>query len=93
MELYAYQRPREKLRTQGVYTLTTLELLQLIIGAGGARYSAARIARGVEKHITKPHLSYDELIAIRGLGSAKVCQLMAALELGKRTYSARDTKV
>ncbi len=84
MQLYEYQRPREKLRLQGVAILTLAELLQLIIATGGARSSAARIAREVESLLQTKQVSYDTLSSIRGMGDAKACQVLAAFELAHR---------
>lgn len=84
-----YERPREKLRSHGVAYLTTAELTQLIIGSGSARFSAARLAKEVGGLIETNRFSYESLIAITGLGDAKVCQLLAAFEFGKRlTYTS-----
>lgn len=79
-----YERPREKLRNRGVAYLTTIELIQLVIGSGGARVSAARLAKEVGKQIDKRTVTFDSLLSINGLGEAKVCQLLAAFELGER---------
>lgn len=79
-----YERPREKLRNRGVAYLTTVELLQLIIGSGSAKVSAARLAKQVGKQIDEGVVTFEALLAINGLGEAKVSQLLAAFELGAR---------
>lgn len=79
-----YERPREKLRNRGVTYLTTVELVQLIVGSGSGKVSAARLAKEVGKQIDGQRLTFNSLIAINGLGEAKVCQLLAAFELGER---------
>jgi len=84
MEHVLYERPREKLRSRGVAYLSLSEIIQLIIGSGTAKISAARLAKKVASHIERESLSYESLILIAGLGDAKVCQLLAAVELGKR---------
>ncbi len=84
MEQILYERPREKLRNRGVKALSLLELLQLIIGSGNARVSAARLAREVEGLITSRTATYAALIQIDGLGDAKACQILASLELAGR---------
>lgn len=79
-----YQRPREKLRSQGVQALTSTELLQLIIGSGSAKVSGAKLARMVEQVLATGVVSYEALVAVRGVGEAKACQVLAVVELGKR---------
>lgn len=79
-----YERPREKLRNRGVSYLSTVELIQLIIGSGSAKVSAARLAKQVGKQIDGSTVTFESLLTINGLGEAKVCQLLAAFELGER---------
>ena len=79
-----YERPREKLRHRGVKFLTLAEIIQLIIGSGSGRLSGAQLARKVAKQVQKGGVEYEALLSVNGLGHAKVCQLLAALELGRR---------
>ncbi|MGV9001743.1 MAG: UPF0758 domain-containing protein [Candidatus Saccharimonadaceae bacterium] len=80
-----YLRPREKIRDRGVRSLSNSELLQVIIGSGSQGLSAARIAKNIAQFLEQiENPSYQELLRIRGLGHAKVCQIMAALELSNR---------
>lgn len=87
MERFLYERPREKLRSQGVRALALTELVQLVIGSGNSQVSGARLARQVVEHLQGASFDYESLITIRGLGDAKVGQLLAALELGRRQYT------
>lgn len=84
MENALYQRPREKLRSSGVSTLSIAELLQVILGSGGPGASGATIARHVEELLIDGTASYDALVAVQGVGDAKACQILAAYELSKR---------
>ena len=84
MEQILYERPREKLRSKGVSYLTLIELAQIIIGSGSAKVSAARLSRQIVKLVESDDVSYDELVAINGLGDAKTCQILAAIEFGMR---------
>ena len=86
-----YERPREKLRYRGAAFLTMSELLQVLIGSGSAGYSAARVARSVEKVLSSP-LSYGHLTEIPGLGHAKACQLIAAIEMGRRMLALEEKR-
>lgn len=85
MDQFSYQRPREKLYEKGVAFLTLAELVQAILGSGSAGASAAKLARRLERLMLpsqKP--AYNDLVAIGGIGHAKACQLLAAIELGRR---------
>lgn len=72
------------MRNRGVSALSLTELLQLIIGSGSARLSGAKLARVVEEKVTQNDISLDMLKVIPGIGEAKACQILAALEVGKR---------
>lgn len=86
MDQFTYMRPREKIHERGVGSLSSMELLQVIIGSGTKHHSAARISRHVlqwvEQHNESP--SYEDLRSIPGLGHAKVCLIIAAIEFGRR---------
>jgi DNA repair protein RadC len=79
-----YEQPREKLRAQGVRYLSLVELIQLIIGSGSARVSAAKLSKRVESLLLAGNFQYSSLVGIVGLGDAKACQLLGAVELGRR---------
>ena len=92
MEQFSYLRPREKLQSRGVSSLRTAELLQVIIGSGTQSVSGAKIAKSVSNLLqSSAHLSYEALIGIAGLGQAKACQIIAAIELGRRIHTATAT--
>ncbi|UTX51679.1 hypothetical protein KI440_01875 [Candidatus Saccharibacteria bacterium TM7i] len=84
MEQAIYERPREKLRHHGAHFLTTVELLQVLIGAGTAGVSGAKLARKVAKSFATTEPNYETLIVIHGLGHAKTSQILAAVEFGRR---------
>lgn len=81
-----FDRPREKLQTKGVASLSDTELLQLIIGSGNARASVANIARKAHKSLLKhgSAITYDQLAIIPGLGSARIGNILATFELASR---------
>jgi len=86
MERILYQRPREKLRSIGPSELSIAELFQVILGAGSPKISGAKIARLVEELYMKDAITYQALISIGGIGEAKACQILAALELAMRAF-------
>lgn len=81
-------RPREKAMKSGVSSLSSEELLALLIGSGTKGKSAIEIARnllysvGGSAHLS--NLSLPLLLRQKGLSQATALRLLAAFELGKR---------
>jgi DNA repair protein RadC len=86
-----HDRPREKLQRLGAASLGDNELLAIVLGHGGARASALDLANAVLGAAGGPHglvrTRYDELCAITGIGRARAAQILAAVELGRRTLT------
>lgn len=92
MEQLLFERPREKLQSKGAAHLSTIELVQVILGSGNAQVSGARLAKRVEHVLREGSATLGRLIAIEGIGFAKACQIIAALELGARVCN-EDNRV
>lgn len=82
------ERPRERLLTQGPDALSSAELLAILLRTGTADENVLHLA---ERLLTEygglqelAEASPTELLRRKGLGSAKVAQMAAAFELGKR---------
>jgi DNA repair protein RadC len=90
-ELPSHDRPREKLAERGPQALTDQELIALLIGRGTKGRDVSQVAGDVARYLkdTGGSPSYDALIAIDGVGSAKACEIMACFELGRR-YREED---
>ena len=88
-ELPTDERPREKLKSLGPGKLSNLELLAILLGAGTRELSAMALAERIIT-IDKSGIDYlaecmvEELSGIKGIGDAKSCVIVAAIELGKR---------
>lgn len=82
------ERPRERLLAAGARGLTTAELLAIILRTGARGQSAVELARGILAGWEGlAGLEAADPAALRGtpgLGPAKIAQLKAALELGRR---------
>ena len=83
------EKPREKLLRDGPEGLSTVEVLAVILGTGTRSKSVMDLAGDVLAMDARglrylAECSPEELKKISGMGDAKVCVLMAALELGKR---------
>jgi len=89
------ERPRERLLTNGAETLTDAELLAVILRIGRGTFqkgvagqNATAFARQILKEfgglrgVDRAHI--EELIKVNGLGSAKIAQIKAAIEIGRR---------
>jgi DNA repair protein RadC len=82
------ERPREKLLARGAPALSDAELLAIFIGCGPRGQSAVDLGRqllsecgGLRGLLDRPS---GDLSKLRGLGPARACALVAALELGTR---------
>ena len=88
-ELSLDDRPREKLLRHGAAALGDNELVALVLGSGCRRTGALALAN--ELLATRGGLhglvrsTCDDLTRIAGVGRAKAAQIVAALELGRRT--------
>ncbi|MCG6536712.1 MAG: DNA repair protein RadC [Syntrophales bacterium LBB04] len=82
------ERPREKLLKNGEKSLSNSELLAILIRTGYKGTSAIDLARKIlDKFGTFRNMSHTdarEWKGFKGLGSAKIAQLKAALEIGRR---------
>lgn len=82
------ERPRERLLEQGPETLTNAELLAIILGSGTRGQHAIAYARQLIDHFggirQLLHACPEALLALHGLGQAKVSTLVAIKEIGVR---------
>jgi DNA repair protein RadC len=88
-DLAPYDRPREKLERLGSTGLGDNELLAIVIGSGGGNQSALELANAVLTFaggVTGlARLGPSELTTVAGVGLARAAQVLAAVELGRRT--------
>ncbi|NCU38650.1 JAB domain-containing protein [Candidatus Saccharibacteria bacterium] len=88
-------RPREKLQARGAAALSDYELLMAMIGSGNAQADVTKIAREVRKILSEKgsDLAYEDLLKIKGLGAAKVTQIMAGFELWRRQFEVGERPI
>ena len=90
-DLLPDDRPREKLRSHGAAALGDNELIALVIGNGTRRLNALTIANallavhGGLHGLTRG--TADDFARVPGIGRVRAVQLVAALELGRRTLA------
>ncbi|MCA1559509.1 MAG: DNA repair protein RadC [Acidobacteria bacterium] len=86
-----HDRPREKLARLGVAALGDNELTAIVIGQGRAHASALDLANAVLARCGGldglARARNDDLCGVRGIGPARAAQVLAAIELGRRTLS------
>jgi len=84
-------RPREKLQRHGAAVLGDNELVALVIGSGRPRTGALGVANELLQARGGLHglarSTCHDLTPVPGVGEAKAVQLLAALELGRRTLT------
>ncbi len=88
-DIPAIERPQEKMLYSGAESLSTSELIALIIRTGNHDKSAVQLAEDVlsYSHSEMGHLrnaDVQELREISGIGVSKACSIAASIELAKR---------
>lgn len=91
------ERPREKLINQEARSLSTAELLAILLGSGRRGESALDVARRIlwanDNDLSMlAKKSPRALMDIKGIGQAKAVQILAALELGRRRQEGSSTQ-
>jgi len=89
-----YNRPREKLIARGPEALSETELLAILLGSGVKGRNVILVARSIIRKLDKDREKLDvkNLMAIEGIGLAKACQIIAAVEFSRRRFF-RDSVV
>ncbi len=86
-----YDRPRERLDRVGTAALGDHELLAIVLGNGHGGRSALDLASAVLESAGGLHglvrATADELRRVAGIGAARAAQVLAAVELGRRTLA------
>ena len=86
-DLPKIDRPREKLVAKGAENLKDSELLAILLRTGKTGKNVIEIASQIlTKHSKKRllQMTYQDLVKIGGIDSAKATTLLAAFELSKR---------
>ncbi len=93
-EIPKEERPREKLIENGAESLSTSELLAIILEGGVKDTNVSELAFKLLKEVGNLKnfldLSITELTKIKGIGPAKATKILATVELGKRIILEED---
>jgi DNA repair protein RadC len=92
-DLPAHARPRERLLTHGAGALGDAELLALLLRSGTAQMDVLALAQHLLMHfggiaglVNAPEAALGQ---IKGLGPAKRAELLAVLEIARRSFAAQ----
>jgi DNA repair protein RadC len=81
-------RPREKLLRNGEHSLSKSELLAILLRTGSKDQSALDLARRIMKKFktfrNMSHTDMRDWKELKGVGNAKIAQIKAAIEMGRR---------
>ena len=87
-------RPRERLLEVGPAALSNAELLGILLGIGNREKTAVELASEViSTHgdlLGLHNMTVYDLVQTRGVGQAKACIILAAVEFGKRLGQVRN---
>jgi DNA repair protein RadC len=90
-----YPNYRERMLRDGSRSLADRELLAALLGSGCRSRSVDSLARDVLAIIDRrnPDMELEVFRELEGMGTAKACALAAALELGRRFFSAKEKRI
>ncbi|MCW8966808.1 MAG: DNA repair protein RadC [Candidatus Pacearchaeota archaeon] len=89
------ERPRERLMRHGPETLSSAELLAIILGNGSKKENVLILANRIlsEYNFNEiSNLKITDLTRIFGIGKVKACKIISCFELGKRANSFSPEK-
>jgi len=97
-EIPENERPRERFLKYPVHSISTHELIAIILRTGSKQESVIDLSKRVlykyENLKELSNVSIKELITIKGIGLTKAIELKAAIELGKRVQTENfDSKI
>jgi DNA repair protein RadC len=84
-----HDRPREKFERAGAAALGDNELVAIVLGHGHANASALDLANALLASVggleALARIRRDDMRRVPGIGAARAAQVLAAIELGRRT--------
>jgi len=95
-DLPRVERPREKLVKYGPGRLSDTELLAVVLRTGKKGENVLTLSKKILRMIKIEQLSnleYSELKRVSGIGDAKACELLAAIELGRRLFQNKKITI
>ena len=94
-DMDSFDKPREKLRLRGETALSDAELIAILLSTGTAKMNVLNLAVFLLKEFGGvtglQNALYEDLMEISGISHAKVCQLKAGMELGRRSVDVKKS--
>ena len=87
------ERPRERFISNGVESLSNVELISIVLRTGTKNKSVKDLSVDILNEVSihdLANINYVSLSNIKGMGKVKAITLLSAIELGKRVYSKKD---
>lgn len=89
-------RPRERMQEYGPQALADHELLAIILRTGTREKNVVALALEVLKKVDDiymlRHITMNQLMEISGIGKVKACEILAAIEFGRRVSHSTQVK-
>ena len=83
-------KPRERLITNGKENISDDELLSIILKTGTKNKNVKELSLDIlskyNSIVELKNITYNQLIAIDGIGKSKATEILASIELGRRIY-------
>lgn len=96
-DLKVEERPRERLVSEGVSSLSLAEVLAILFRTGSKQYSVIELSNMLIASLSSlqdlKDITIQELSKINGIGRAKATTILAAIELGKRIHRLENEKI
>lgn len=94
-DIPTHDRPREKLLAKGEAALSAAELLAVVLGRGNKQRDVMSLARDVLKvlDLKNGSLVVNDLLEIKGFGTARAAQIIAALEFSRRRIQPPEMRI
>jgi len=92
-ELPVEERPRERLKKYGVRSLSTGELLSILLRTGTKDKSVMDVSTNLLKEIPIHefmHADYKQIVKVKGIGEVKALTILAAIEFTRRIMDVAD---
>lgn len=90
------ERPKERAFLYGINTLSTLEIICILLNTGYKNNDVYTISKEVLTTINDvvdmKDISLNKLMQIKGIGKSKALNILCGIELGKRVYTKSENK-
>lgn len=86
--LSLYEQPRIKAEVYGVRSLSSVELLSILLTSGSKENDVYDVSKALIEHAKSlcqlSQMCLQEIVQVKGIGKAKALQILAAFELSRR---------